>query len=761
MGLLTRLFGLVICALLPSLGVQIYNEIEARQARAHEGQEQALRTVRLIADEQSRVFEAAHELLTSLGKISASAQSTELCDTLFTELQRSYPQYTDLTSINLVGQPICSSNQENQRRPSGNADYFKLALHRNSFVIGSYFVHSTTRTASIYVAQPFYSADDAVAGVVAAGIGIDWLNREIAAKDLPSKSTVSMVDRHGTILVRHPGAHRFVGQSIPGGSHAYLLSGGEGVQDALGFDGIPRIYAYAPLPNGPSGVTISVGLEKAEILKGVAAANRRGLLVIPAEAALAFLLAGIGARVFLRRRLLRLLTVADRLRQGDLRARADMPEDRSEFGRLGAAFDTMADAVAAREEQLEARVAQRSQELQVAMAAQQAAEAALYQAHKMEAIGRLTGGVAHDFNNLLAAVVGNLELALTRLDATNPLTTRIRAALSSAQRGARLTQYLLSFARRQTLRPEVVDMNQYLGSLLDVLKPLLRPDITVEATLTPDTWPVRVDPSQLEAAILNLAINARDAMPPGGCLRIETLNVTLIDGKGPDGLHGDFVALTVRDNGTGIPPEHLDKVFEPFFTTKEVGKGSGLGLSMVHGFARQSAGSVAIESTVGVGTTVTLYLPRTHGQPTVPERGSATLSEGHGTILLVDDDDDVRQVMAVMLRQLGYAVLEAAAAAEALKLLAARRHAVDLLITDIVLTGPTTGLSLARTIRQSQPDIPVVIITGYSEALTEGAMLQGALILSKPFEFSRLADVVRAALTTGQQGDTIVSPASI
>jgi signal transduction histidine kinase len=612
MKLLPRLFALVILTLLPGVGIEIYDELDARALRAEEGRDQALRLVRLVAQEQSRVVEGARQLLTALGKTpvvrSGGAAS---CNAFFSDLARSYPQYVSLVSIDLTGHAACAGGLTQPNSLLGDRSFFKLAIANRGFALGEYDVLAAAHQKAIYLAQPYYDAEGKVSGVVAAGLSLEWLNSEIARNPLPSKATISVIDRLGTILARYPESERFVGTKIAGQSHSHLLSGGEGVEESPGFDGVERIYSYTPLPGGPSGLTLSVGLDKGELLEGYEAANRRDVMVIAGSCIVALLLAGIGARAFISRPIRVLLDVAEHWREGDLDARVGFPEARSEFGRLGAAFNAMAAAIGAREQDLERRVKERTEAMQEAMAAQQAAEAALYESQKMETVGRLTGGVAHDFNNLLAAIVGNIELARARLCPGHPGLPRLDAAMRSANRGAGLVQQLLAFARRQNLRPEVVDLNHHIRTTQDMLQRLLRSDVRVETRLSAEAWRVRVDPNQLQAAILNLAINARDAMPNGGRLRLATKNVTFADEPNGDGFAGDFVALTVSDTGTGMPPEILEKVFEPFFTTKEVGAGSGLGLSMVQGFVRQSSGSVSIESLVARGTSVTLYLPRT------------------------------------------------------------------------------------------------------------------------------------------------------
>jgi signal transduction histidine kinase len=599
--LLTRLFALITLTMLPMVGIETYDEIDARSLRADEGKDQALRLVRLVAQEQARVMEGARQLLTALGKMPAVLGGDATgCSALLGDLSGAYKQYVSLMSIDLTGHSVCVGGEGTQGAFLADRPYFKLAIASRDFALGEYDIDPASRRKVMYLAQPYYGPDGKVAGVVAAGLSLDWLNGEIARNPLPSKATVSAVDRQGTIIARYPGKERFVGTKIPGQSHSHMLTGGEGVQEAVGFDGIPRIYSYAPLPDGPSGLTLSVGLDKGEVLQGVSAENWRDIMVIVGSAILALILAGIGARIFISRPIKTLLDTAEHLRKGDLDVRVPCPENRSEFGRLGSAFNEMAIAIGNREHDLEHRVRERTDALKQAMAAQHAAEASLHEARKMETVGRLTGGVAHDFNNILAAIVGNIELACARLEPGDPRRPWLDAAMQSANRGAALVQQLLAFARRQNLRPQAVDLNRHISGSLDMLQRLLRSDVRVEARLAPGAWLVRVDPNQLEAAILNLAINARDAMPHGGTLRLETENVSFASHSvhhGP-GLEGDFVAVTVADTGTGVPPDILEKVFEPFFTTKAIGAGSGLGLSMVQGFAQQSSGSVRIDSEV-------------------------------------------------------------------------------------------------------------------------------------------------------------------
>jgi PAS domain S-box-containing protein len=366
---------------------------------------------------------------------------------------------------------------------------------------------------------------------------------------------------------------------------------------------------------------------------------------------------------------------------------------------------------------------------------------AVRQSQRLEAIAQLTGGVAHDFNNLLMIVGGNLELLKQQPAKAERVVGAIERAIA---RGQGLTRQLLSFSRRQALQPKVLDLHARTSKLLDLLRPSLRGDIEIAVDVADDAWPVEVDPGELELALLNVAVNARDAMPKGGRLDVSVRNVRLA-GE-PAGLSGDFVRIAASDTGSGIPAQLMGKVFEPFFTTKEVGKGTGLGLSQVHGFATQSGGTATLESAEGQGTTVTVYLPRSTSPLLPPELEAASQAARRtsGTILVVEDNDEVAEVTAAMLESLGYAVERAASARRALDELEAGRR-VDLVLTDIVMPGGVSGIDLARTARGRFPGLPVVLTTGYSAAAREAAD-EGFVILSKPFQLSALERLVRTAL---------------
>ncbi len=386
---------------------------------------------------------------------------------------------------------------------------------------------------------------------------------------------------------------------------------------------------------------------------------------------------------------------------------------------------------------------------------QRALEEALRQSHKMEAIGQLTGGIAHDFNNLLAGIGGSLEMmrqhaARGRL---GDIDRYAAAALDSVRRGASLTHRLLAFGRRQALDPRAADLNRLVAGMDELIRRTAGPAIGVETVLAADLWPVRCDANQLESALLNLCLNARDAMPGGGTLRVETANAVFgaSDGPAADRRLGDAVAITVSDTGAGMEPEVAARAFEPFFTTKPLGQGTGLGLSMLYGFARQSGGQVSLRSQIGCGTAVRIELPRHRGElpeiePAPPARPPAAASPGGQAILLVEDEALVRELAAEALSDLGYRILEAGDAGAAMRILQ-DGTAVDLLLTDVGLPG-MNGRQLAAAARERRPGLKVLFITGYAhDAGGEAGLVgPGMALLGKPFALDALARKVEAVL---------------
>lgn len=403
--------------------------------------------------------------------------------------------------------------------------------------------------------------------------------------------------------------------------------------------------------------------------------------------------------------------------------------------------------------ELEQRVKERTAALEAEIARREEAQAQLVQSQRMEAFGQLTGGVAHDFNNLLTIISGNLELLAPELESERAR-MHLRRAVDAGEMASRLTSRLLTFARRRRLEPRVLDLNELILGMAEILQRTIGSHISLSTIMGPELWLTRADPSEVENAILNLVINARDAMPAGGRILIETRGVRFAEGDElavPGIRKGDFVVVSVTDTGGGMPPDVAARAFEPFFTTKPTGRGTGLGLSTIYGFAQQTGGHVTLYSEVGRGTTVSLYLPRSadgNGEEVLdaPSEQEVHFAENSETILVVEDNPDVREVTLQRIEALGYVVLEAASGPEAIEVLN-RSPDVQMVFSDVVMPGGMSGYDLASWVLENRPEIPVVLTSGFSASSGLIELPKAAhSILHKPYNRLELSKVLRNAL---------------
>ncbi|WP_299566738.1 hybrid sensor histidine kinase/response regulator [Enterovirga sp.] len=536
---------------------------------------------------------------------------------------------------------------------------------------------------TVYMARRFVTASGTLVGFVYGALELGYFADFYASLDLPPGTTLALRHRDGNVLVQH--SHRAAG---PGRTNERAVS-----QPAHGPDGVMRLSTDRPVPDFPA-VVATASRTVPEILREW---RRHALLVGLAGGLVAMaVLAVMGALV-----------------------------------RQFAAYEEVARAV---------------EERTAAVSGREEVEAQLRQSQKLEAMGQLTSGVAHDFNNLLTVVIGNLDLLARRLPADDErLHRHVESARGGAERAATLTQRLLAFSRRQALAPQAVDVNELVRGMADLFRQTLGENRALTLDLAPDLPKTFADPNQLEAALLNLVVNARDAMPGGGTVTVETRNEAAADGA----LRPAFVSVAVTDTGTGMPTEVVRRAFEPFFTTKEPGVGTGLGLEQVYGFAKQSSGDVKIDSEVGIGTRICLFLPRLGAEPPEPPRAGPAAPERErggqtAVVLVVDDHELVRRTSAEALRDEGYVVHEAADAAAALRII--EEEPVQVLFTDIGLPG-LDGRDLAAAARRMRPGIAVLFMTGYGQ---EGAAL-GTLdpdlpVITKPFPSAALATRVAELL---------------
>jgi signal transduction histidine kinase len=588
------------------------------------------------------------------------------CSAFLSQVRDKYPQYTGILTIRPDGQLFCDSLRTGRNLDLTDRDYFKRAQKLTDAIAMQPAFGRLTGTAVLQVAYPVRGDTGELRYVLLASIHLARIVMAQLHDAIVPGTSVLVVDRYGLVLlssgelmaevqpgtsIAKSGLFRFAQGHAGAAAGEYVAAAGDTQVWAVAVNSITAV----------AGIYVMAGQPKSDL---VATANRRlaeDMLILAGTVMFGFLALWYFTEVALRRPIATIAAMIKRLRHGDLDARIPAPHPR---GELGVLMQELNDSAQAQQQQ---RIA--IQEL----------NARLRESQRLEAVGQLTGGVAHDFNNLLTVILGNAEVLRERLGADPKLALLADMVVEAAERGAQLTHRLLAFARKQALEPQVVEVNQRVADMDAMLRRTLGEHIEIEFTQGAGLWPALVDPAQLDNALLNLCLNSRDAMPHGGRLTLETANAYL----GHDYVQahadvkvGQYVMLAVSDNGSGIAPQHLARVFEPFFTTKEKGKGTGLGLAMIYGFAKQSGGHVSIYSEPGQGTTVKLYLPRAgYAQAQLNLIGGGmTPAGGNETVLLVEDDMLVRRFAHEQLLALGYTVIAADNGAQALAVLQAQER---------------------------------------------------------------------------------------
>jgi signal transduction histidine kinase len=605
---------------------------------------------------------------------------------------------------------------------------------------------------------PAASGQTAIVGVL-----LPELAARIAALRLPDGAAVVAADADGTLLFRVPGGARGAGQPAwPDGAAEPVTT--RPVTRIADREGGETIEGDVPASAG-DGIAVAYDIPVPVLVGAVRRETGRAMLAVVASGLLSLVLMTIFARRLIYDPAAALLGMVRRWSAGDRSARAEVdPSATGDFGRLAAAVNEMADTVDARQRQLEqlnatleARVADRTRALSesnnrllVEINERARTDAALRRAQKLQAVGQLAGGVAHEFNNLLTTITGALELMRARLPVDPALHRSADTALGAARRGAQLTGQMLGFARQRRLLPIPTDFNALILGLRDLLQGAVGRGATLELELADTLWLALADPHEIEVAIMDLALNAREAMGQGGTLRIATRNVVLPRPGGHATPEGEFVELAIEDDGAGMTEAELAQAVHPFFTTKAPGQGAGLGLSQVHGMVQQLGGDLQIASREGEGTTITLLLPRAQARTGSQQAGAVPCGE-RCAILLVDDDDQVREIAADMLTALDYEVTQASGGAAALELLRADIGArFCALVVDYAMPG-INGLELIERAKALRPDLPPLLITGFMELeQTAGTVLPPAQILRKPFTLrelsARLTEIAAPAL---------------
>jgi signal transduction histidine kinase/CheY-like chemotaxis protein len=663
------------------------------------------------------------------------------CSAFLSAVREEYTRFTGILTINPDGSLFCDSLQTNRTLDLRDRTYFKQALVAHGVVTLEPVFGRLTGISVLQIAYPVRTESGELKFILLASFNLKKFADD-HRKRLSNDSDILLVDRKGMVLVA-PESKNWTepaGASIAN-SELFRFADqldGRPLREVTDRDGRTYVWAVARSPlSRDTGLHILVARPKDRL---VAAANRRLYedLAMLAVASL-LLLAGVWvlATMSIGRQVGRLAAMATKLGLGDLSARIAPPHPRGELGGLMTLLNGTAESL----ERQRAAIDELNQKLT--------------QSQKMEAMGQLTGGVAHDFNNLLTVILGNAEHLAEKLAAHKELHAIAESIATAAERGSDLTRSLLAFARKQPLMPRDIDIGQKIVGMEQLLRRTLGEHIECEFRLDENLWQASVDPGQLASALLNLVLNARDAMPSGGKLTVEVHNTSLgesdVDVNG-QAQPGDYVMVAVTDTGTGMTAEVAGRAFEPFFTTKEVGKGTGLGLSMVYGFAQQSGGSVQIRSEPGHGTAVRLFFPRvaTPQASAAPSAGQQAKPSGSETVLVVEDDDMVRGYVEGELKALGYRVIVTREAPAALAILRGSEK-IHLLFTDVVMPGGMFGTELAKEAARLRPDLKILLTSGHTEHPVDAIDGGGreVRILNKPYRRHDLAATLRSVLKAG------------
>jgi len=731
----TRLMMLTLATVLPLVavgGVAIIRMVDDQNIKVEQGVGRTVDGLLGDVDRQIIAIEAELQVLA----VSPSLQEEDLYP-FYQQMNAALPlQGTSIALLDIKGQQLLNTN-----RPFGaplprsfNTEMSEHIVATGKPQVSDLIMGAVLHRPIVAVGVPVFR-DGRVAFILAMGLGSEILSKLLHQPDLLPDWVVAIFDRKGIIVARNRELDRFLGKPAAPIIREAIKGPVESWIPNVTSEGI-RVYSTFRR-SAVTGWTAAIGVPREFVdiprRRAQFLAFGGGVSVL----AVSLFLAWWMARAI--RRPVEALTAATKAVASGAPI-GDLNSGVRELNQVSGALRATAAALARHREQLEGTVALRTEELRAEIEARRQAEATLLQSQKMEAIGQLTGGVAHDFNNLLTIASGSLEMLEARISDERSLHL-LQNAQSAISRGATLTTSLLAFARKQRLEPVLANLNSVILGMEEMLRRSIGPPVEIRHALASELWPVEIDLGQIETALLNIAINARDAMPEGGILLFETANVS---DPPPEEVAGrDWVLVSVHDTGIGMSPDVVERAFEPFFTTKEIGRGTGLGLSMVFGVVHQSGGAVRLRSEPGRGTTVLIYLPRAAqaALPAADIAASACSSSGADAhILVVDDDAAVRCVTVECLREAGYRVAEAGSGSAALALLE-RDDRCDLVVMDHVMPG-LSGKDTVRLARRARPELKVLFLSGYAAWEEAG----GDIWLQKPFKTQALAEAVTRAL---------------
>jgi signal transduction histidine kinase/CheY-like chemotaxis protein len=728
-GLRSRLGAVLIIAIVPAIVFLTIERISHSRAENAEFRETALALARLAAQAQQRRIEGARQLLIALSR-SSELQNPATCTRFVRGLTAEYDGiYTEIGWADLSGRVVCHALEGPADISIADRMYFQRALRTRSFVTGDFMRGRISGTPALAFAHPIWNGSNAISGVAFVNMDLRVLSESLKADVLGSDATVSLLDRHGTLLARSADATKYIGVRASADQLRSMHEGGEFATEYSEPDAIIRVFGLVTIRDSMGNATffVAVGRPRAPL---VTAAQRRLVFDLIAVALLgAGLLAGcwVGSDYLIRRPLKRVLDTTAAIASGRLDARVNDGGGIRELQTLGTALNEMAEKLQQRD--LHLRRGQR-----------------------LEAVGQLAGGVAHDFNNLLTVILGYSESLRDRVGTGTVAAEELSELRAAAERAAKLTQQLLAFSRQQVLQPKPVNVNEVIAHMQSLVTRTIGDDIVLVTVNMPNLGIVRADPAQLEQVVLNLVINARDAMPDGGTITIETTNVDLTAEDMPPHAEsvgmttGAYVALSVTDTGIGMDEETRGRLFEPFFTTKGQA-GTGLGLATVYGIVKQSGGFIFCDSNPGRGTRFTIYLPSTNEKLAVVQPERPMLPRGGSeTVLVVEDQTAVRSYIERVLTRAGYRVSVAPDGREAARWIDSG-GAVDLLLTDVKMPG-MNGRTLYEHARAQRSHLAVLFISGYARDVLdiEPTLSDLTSFLPKPFTPADLLSKVRQML---------------
>jgi len=728
---------LVTVAVLPSLLALLYSGFEARKKALRDGELETLRMVQSMAVTQERITASAQVMLSSLTLVpSVNKFDLPACNELFKEIIRLNPIYTNILMVNRNGDVIASAIPS---PPVNLADrkHFKDACLTRKFSTGEYIISRTTFEPAFPFSYPLLDEKGQVQAVLIAAVELKQYREHFSEQSLPKGSFFGIADHAGLRLFRIPvpGAEFDLGKPIAPLVWDFVrTSEKNGVMFQDGSDKVRRIIAFSRLnlgPGAPAYMYMFVGIPEKILAKNASTVMFSNALLTGGSWLLALLLSwGIGRNLFLKK-IRRLTDCASQFGAGNFNMLTGVDPKDGEIGQVAEAFDQMAGRL-------------RQADMERDRLQQQ-----LIQAQKLESVGRLAGGVAHDFNNMLMVILGHAEMLLDQLSSDDPSRASLENIRQAADKSSDLTRQLLAFARKQTISPVVLELNDTIVGMLKMLQRLIGENIRVVWAPEMAVWPIKVDPAQVDQLLVNLAVNARDAIDGVGTITIATANMTLDAAYSADHFEcvpGDYVMLSVSDDGYGMDKATQAQLFEPFFTTKGLGKGTGLGLATVYGVVKQNKGFIGVYSEPGKGTCFKIYFPRYVGATTEEEAKElrAEIPQGHGElILLVEDELTILHLAQAMLEQLGYQVIAAATPGEMLSSITELSCPIRLLITDVIMPE-MNGRELADRIKAIHPEVQCLFMSGYtSNVIThQGILDEGVQFIEKPFTVKILADKV-------------------